>query len=179
MIAISHSYEKGNHVPQSNEKAQYWMKRAATAGTLDAVYALGEYYEKGRAGLVKDLKKAIELYERAAMSRNAGGWTSFSPAVDKLAALHMGRGGAQRNPTEALKWLHRSRKSSAKFDLGCLYRDGDGVEKNSTLAFEQFLKAAKKNHQRAIAEVIKAYGTGNGVPKDQKEADQWREKLRK
>ena len=179
MIQISHQYEKGKNRPKDPAKALYWMKKATTAGTLDAHYALAQYYENGSAGLEKNIEQAIKWYEKAAMSRSAGGgWTSYTPAVDRLASIHMGHGASKRNPAKALRWLQRSKLPRSKYELACLYRDGEEVEQDLSRAFELFKNAASKGHQDAILEVVKALEKGSGVLPDKEKSETWRKKLK-
>ncbi|CEG70345.1 hypothetical protein RMATCC62417_06261 [Rhizopus microsporus] len=50
--------------------------------------------------------------------------------------------------------------------FGCLYRDGDGVEKNNEKAKEWFFKAYEKGNVDAIYNIGGMYRDGKAVKKD-------------
>lgn len=58
-------YLKGQGIPQNDEKAFYWTKRAAEHGDWDAQYNLGTFYEEG-TGVPRDLEQARSWYIAAA-----------------------------------------------------------------------------------------------------------------
>ena len=61
-------------------------------------------------------------------------------------------------------------------NLGYLYRNGIGVEKDLTKAFELNLKAANSGDSSAMFNVGKKYEMGIGIDKDTSKANYWLEK---
>ena len=61
----------------------------------------------------------------------------------------------------------------AQHQLGHLYENGTGVEKNTAKAFEWWLKAATQKHAAAQHNVGVAYEKGEGVPQDIGAAAEW------
>ncbi|WP_346187947.1 tetratricopeptide repeat protein [Rubritalea halochordaticola] len=176
MLELSGIYLRGRLVPRNQEKALLWAQRAVDADYIRGYYQLGLYYQKGWAGLKKDLDKAIELYQKAAMYKNASGWVSYPPAVESLAMVYLGRDGYKRDASKALRWLNFSQSPACKYELGCLYRDGEAVETDLEKAFALFKDAAKRGNKKAMVEVANAYREGHGVDVDQAEAKQWQDR---
>ena len=62
-------YENGRGVPQDNEKAIAWYRKAAEQGHAIAQCNVGWMYENGR-GVPRDYEKAIAWYRKAAEQGN-------------------------------------------------------------------------------------------------------------
>ena len=60
--------------------------------------------------------------------------------------------------------------------LGRMYQEGLGVDKNYTLAFDNYLKAAKLDIPNAQAQVAHLYSSGKGTGQDYKKAFDWLKK---
>ncbi len=179
MIRLSDLYDKGQHIPKDHKKALAWILKSTNAGELKAYHMAGLYYQEGRAGLKPDIKKAIHYYELAAISNSAGGgYSSFKPSIEKLASIHMGHQGGERNPKKALPFLFRSDHPQAQYDLAILYQNNEFLEKDLVQALNLFKKAASRGHKKAIQEVVKAYEIGLGIKKNQLMADKWKRKLK-
>lgn len=58
-------YEEGEVVEQDYMLAEYWYRKAADQGNMDAFLSLGHMYQLGR-GLEKNRIRAIDWYRRAA-----------------------------------------------------------------------------------------------------------------
>lgn len=58
------------------------------------------------------------------------------------------------------------------FQLGKLFREGSGVEKNRKIAFEFFEKASKFGHVEALRELGQyfRFGNGNGIDKNEEKS---------
>lgn len=88
-----------------------------------------------------------------------------SGAFDKKMAYMCFRHSAQR------------RHIRSQFYLGCFYKEGLGVEKNSTKAFIWWEKAALQGYPEAQYNLAYAYGNGDGVKKDESKAFYWYRKV--
>lgn len=81
----------------------------------------------------------------------------------------------KEDPIAQLKQKANMGDPKAQCELGVMYRDGKGVEKDEKQAFTWFMKAAHKsqNYPRGQFYVGRCYEYGNGVTKDCKEAVRW------
>ncbi len=61
----------------------------------------------------------------------------------------------------------------AQYNVGALYKDGKGVERNYSGAAYWYRKAAEKGHRRARSELGNLYLNGRGVPKNVIEGAAW------
>jgi TPR repeat protein len=66
--------------------------------------------------------------------------------------------------------------AKGQYDLGMKYESGDGVQKDSTLAFGLISKAAEQGYVDAQDNLGHRYENGDGVPKDDAQAVNWYEK---
>jgi TPR repeat protein len=74
---------------------------------------------------------------------------------------------------EDLLEFAKSGEASFQFDLGVIYRNGDGTPKNFEEAMKWFLKAANQGHSGAAAQLGQMYRLGEGTPKDLNESAKW------
>ena len=51
-------YDQGQGVPQDDEQAASWFRKAAEQGVAEAQYNLGKMYDEGR-GVPQDDKQAV------------------------------------------------------------------------------------------------------------------------
>ena len=74
---------------------------------------------------------------------------------------------------DVLKNLATQQNSNAQYELGHLYQQGDGVDKDPKQAFYWLEQAAENGHPKAKAEIAEAYLNGTGTPKDPEQAIYW------
>ena len=63
--------------------------------------------------------------------------------------------------------------AEAQFNLGSIYKKGNGVPKESEKAMEWYLKAAEQGYAEAQSNLGVLYANGEGVPKDAVKAVDW------
>lgn len=83
------------------------------------------------------------------------------------------------DPELATGWFFRAAEqgyADAQFNLGLMYANGEGVEKDMAQAVELFKKAAEQGHVDAQNNLGAMYFTGEGVDRDEKKAIEWFEK---
>ena len=68
---IAMMYANGEAVNVDYQQAAYWFGKAASQALPAAQYRLGEMYLFGRGGLIKNINKAIELFEKASENGDA------------------------------------------------------------------------------------------------------------
>lgn len=66
--------------------------------------------------------------------------------------------------------------AAACYQVALAYKNGEGVAKNLSTAFQYMKSAAEKGHTPAYIEVAKMYHGGRGVTKDRDVAEQWYQK---
>lgn len=121
--------------------AQTWSKdleKAAKKGDVTAQLAVGNAYFNGD-GVNADKEKAAQWYSKAALANSAEGkaklYSFHSKELEKLA----------KDDTEAL------------YQLGCLYFDGNGIEKDIKKGLKYLNKARKQNHPKAFEKMGSTY----------------------
>ena len=62
---------------------------------------------------------------------------------------------------------------AAQYNLGGMYRSGEGVPKDAAEAVKWYRKAADQGHAPAQLHLAHMYAKGEGVPKDEAEAYAW------
>lgn len=108
-----------------------WMSHLAESGDSEAMFELGDMYERGNCTAV-DEPKALKWFQKAAESGN-------SAAFSSLGAAYYSRNHPDRATYEnALWWLSRG---AARFEarsfyfLGLMYLQGKGVRPNDQEVF--------------------------------------------
>ena len=100
-----------------------------------------------------------------------------SDAQFKLGNMyHDGKGVAQQDYSEALKWYRKAAdqgNANAQFKLGLMCAEADGVLQNYAEAVKWYRKAAEQGIEGAQYNLGLMYSTGQGVPQDNAEADKW------
>ncbi|KAJ3361640.1 hypothetical protein GGF32_007108 [Allomyces javanicus] len=101
-------------VPQSDDQAFEWMKRAAESGLVKAFFALGYFYEEG-IGTPGDPKLALEWYQRALAKGDKRAGPKISALKQVVAGsatmATLGRRRAQPAPPETENERERIRKA--------------------------------------------------------------------
>jgi TPR repeat protein len=76
----------------------------------------------------------------------------------------------------AAEWYRQAAEqghTGAQNQLGNLYSEGLGIEKDPLRALQWYRKAADQGHMTSMANIGNAYYEGNGVTQDYKEAARW------
>jgi TPR repeat protein len=81
--------------------------------------------------------------------------------------------GKPKTELEATKEKADQGDAIAQFNLGQMYREGEGVEKDAKEAFKWYQKAADQGLAIAQFSLGLMYGNGLGVEQDFKEAVKW------
>jgi TPR repeat protein len=80
------------------------------------------------------------------------------------------------NYVETAKWWRKAAEQGyvkAEFNLGLLYKNGDGVTQNYAEAVKWFRKAAEQGQAEAQFNLGLMYDNGEGVTEDDAEAVKW------
>ncbi|MGH9685768.1 MAG: tetratricopeptide repeat protein [Candidatus Acidiferrales bacterium] len=163
-----YQYLYGRVLSASKRDAEAVAQYAAAdrAGYGFASFGLAELYEEG-AGVARNLGEAQRLYFRAG---NAGIADAFAEGGELYFYDN------PPNYVEAKSWFeHGAEGGSADGfdDLGWLYEEGYGVNKDVDKAFSLFNEAAKRGSAEGTYRVGVSYFWGLGVQKDRSAACQW------
>jgi len=154
----------------------------AEAGNAVAQYYLGICHTQGGMGIIKDYKKAVEWWKKAAEN-------GFIQAQLKLGTCYRrGSFGLPKDKKEADKWYKKAGESykkaaeegdpAAQYMLGVLYSRGHaGITRNSKEAFKWYKKAAENGNVTAQLMLGHCYATGMlGISKSNYDATKWYKK---
>ncbi|KAF9088993.1 hypothetical protein BGX23_006994 [Mortierella sp. AD031] len=189
-LGIGALYEDGRRAIEDNSQAVDWYRKGADEGQASAQFNLGRLYERGE-GVPQDYTLATTWYRKAA---NQG----YATAQVSIAALY--KNGRELPPKEmqahktvsatcitVLKvclgtilkpwsWYRKAADQGyvqAQFTIGVLYKLGQGVPQNYSLAVDWFRKAADQGHVDAQYDIGNMYMYGQGVPKNDAQASVW------
>ncbi|AQZ50953.1 Putative beta-lactamase HcpC precursor [Martelella mediterranea DSM 17316] len=126
--------------------ARGYFAEAFEDGNAEAGFLLARMLE-GALGGAADEKAALALYRKTAEA-------SFAPALNRMGLVYWrGEAGVARDPQAAAVFFEHAAvqgDANAAFNLGKLYLDGDGVEKDRTRAATLFRVAAEGDHVLAL-----------------------------
>ena len=118
-------YERGaGGLPQNNERARYWLSRAADQGDAWGAYDLGICYQVGRCA-PQDYRQAYAWFAKAAAQ-------NFGPAQCYIGFIHERGLGVPVDRQEALSWYLKAQSNG-----GC-----PGAQSPNTALFDSTLPAA-------------------------------------
>ncbi|CAH1385294.1 tetratricopeptide repeat protein [Candidatus Nitrotoga sp. M5] len=140
------------------------IRMHAESGDANAQYDLAWMYDTGGDDqiLAKDVRKAAEWYEKAAVQGHAKAQTG-------LGLLYVNGQGIPQDFVKGVDWLQKAAaqgEAEAQLNLGWLYRDKKGIPEDPTKALQWWQNAADRGfaHAQFILGVI--YNNGEIVPKD-------------
>jgi TPR repeat protein len=160
VLGVWHYNGKEGVALQDIDKAFSYFNSAAKQGHSTAQYFLAVMHRDGK-GCEKNLKTALGYFQQSA---DAG-------EVDAQIVLGIwyvcGKEGVVAKDYEkALVYFTQAalqKHSIAQFNLGILYRDGKGCEKNLKTALGYFQQSAEADDEDAQFELGAWYSTGNDV----------------
>lgn len=144
------------------------LRRAALEGNANAVYELGVRATDG-AGMARDHKLAIRLFERAAAAGSG-------PAQFRLGNMHEKGIGTARDAKMAMTWYRRAaEKGNAKamHNLAVLIAEGADGKPDYSDAAKLFRKAAEFGVRDSQFNLAILLGRGLGVEQDLLQSYTW------
>ena len=161
-----------NHTAAQNNLVRMYIK-AAEKGDFHAQRKLGWKYYNGE-GVVKDNKKAIKWYTKAAKQEIFG----CDKVQHNLAVIyHLSEG--EKDYKQAAKWYRKAAENNladSQYNLGFMHYYGTGVLKDYKEALKWYSKAAEQGTTLAQFSLGNMYVKGEGVLKDYKKAAKWYKK---
>lgn len=141
-------YSNGEGVKASDEKSYEWCRKAAEAGNAAGMYNLAYNYFEGEI-VEQDTATGLEWLMRAA----EGG---YPDAMYEAAGIYSERGDDKK----AFEFMLKATQTGhvrASNELGVMYYEGIGVEKNLRLALNCFEGAALFDDLDAILNLARYY----------------------
>ena len=153
--SLSTMYHEGDGVSQDDEKAFYWVAKAAAQGCTYSEYNLGYMYMNGN-GTLKDYEKAFYWYSIAAEKGHA-------PAQNSVGWMYRNGAGVDVDFEEAYIWFliasncslpcailaGKQRNSNALCNLGLMHIEGNGVPESKSEAAHWINLAYIQGSERA------------------------------
>ena len=172
LFILGNFYNSGEHLPKDDKKAfENWEKSAQLKdpnGLTNLAYA----YLEG-IGCEKDVRKAVELYKKAA--NNGSGFS----ANLLYSVYYYGKYGVKIDREMAKRYLLKAVELNEPwgyYNLGNAYFNGDMVDKSIEQAFVYIKKAADLGLVDACESIAYFYENGMGCDKDPNKAKEYRDK---
>jgi len=159
-------YAMGIGVEKDGKKAFEMHTLASGKGSKEALRGLGYCYEKGLGVQKSNLRKAVQMYQKAAEAGNATAWSDLANCV-------VNASGMSRNNQKAFLLFKKSASMGdavGNRKLGWCYVKGIGVEKDVKKGVNFYHRAADMGDSMAISSLGVCYAKGMGVKKDQVKA---------
>lgn len=168
MYNMGNLAERGVGVRQSDQDAFDWFYRAASAGHVGAMNALGIAYATGE-GVTRNPILALRWLLKAA--DNGSG-----EAMGNLGVAYFIGEGVPTNYRESARWFAKASalgNASAMNNLALMYEKGMGVSYNPDSAMELFKQAARAGFPLAMKNLGVLYEAGNTTAKSHLDAYAW------
>ena len=153
-------WELYENTPYEYDKIKM-LKAWAEAGDATAQYKLGTHY----FFFINNFTESFRWHRLAAEQGNVGGMFYMGLYADR-----------DENYTEALHWYRLAAEQGDEFaqiNIGCMYREGNGVSVDNSEAMRYFKMAAEKNNALAQYNIGIMYYRGYGVDVDYVESRKW------
>ncbi len=164
MRLLGEAYLTGDVLPLRPDRGREWLTQAAQAGDTTAMTTLGEAYLEG--SLEGDSSQGIRLITQAAEQDN-------EYAMILLGRAYREGSSVKRDLYKARQWLTQAQEAGhASATDALIYVQRDlGAEGD----IDALIAAARSGHPGAMADLAQAYLDGEGVGRDQEQAESWLE----
>jgi uncharacterized protein len=155
---------KGEGGATEISSATSWLEKGSSSESTLANLALGALLEEQG-----QTRKALELYERAAVSGS-------TEARFRLGQILLTGPQELQNPRKGAQWIMKAAEaghSEAQFNAGVLSLEGSGVEVNRDDALRWFLLASKSGDPEAQFQVGLLFEFGQSEEESKKKAVRW------
>jgi TPR repeat protein len=192
-LKLAHAYESGNGVPQDNQKAAVWCKKAAEQGDAAAQALLGFLYLTGQ-GVDRNKQEAVKWFHKAAFQGNG-------EAMFNLGASYYNGDGVSQDEDQAYAWFLLAKEAGSPpataavlreetaldagdinesyDDIGNMYDGGTDLPKDEQRAAKWFIKSAMRGDTSAQLAMADRFLNGIGVAQDFVEGKHWCEEASK
>lgn len=155
-------YVTGLGVIKDFTKATTWF-REASKDLAEAKFNMGLAYEAG-LGVKKNIQLAIHWYKKAIDTDN------YIPAYHNLGVIYQFVDGNHAEAVKYYKYAAGENFPLSQCNLGYLYLNGLGVNKDEKEAIRLFLASLEKNIPQAACHLGECFSLGIGVNQDNKSA---------
>lgn len=152
-------YSRGEGVPQDEEHAVAWWRKAAEQGLATAQNELGVALTDGRGVDEPDPVQAITWYRRAAAQ-------GLAVAQANLGLMYWNGLGVPQDDRKAIALFEEAAAKGlgwAQFYLGEAYEKGRGVNPNTRKAIDWYLMAAERDYTEAQYALGRMYSTSRNI----------------
>lgn len=158
-LFVARAYQKdcyGKDAKSRKKASVHWYKRAADAGNIDAQYELGVLYYKGKCGITRNLKKAIEWLGKAGIQGHFEGAMMVAYIYgDRLSANYKYTDGVAVDQDLSVKWCNVAGKiiegnAKLEYKVGKTIYGGRRGPKYKEDALYWIEKSADKNYGPAF-----------------------------
>lgn len=157
---LSTLYERGDGVDVDLRIANEYLIKAAEQNYLPAVNHLGEMYNIGRLDLEQDPQKAFDLFRQCSLAGYKKGKVNYAYCL----LYKVGNDGDYPLGFKMLTELaEKDGLPEAMYNLGKVYYDGYGTNKDIIRALYWLMKATEGNHLFAAKMLGDCYYDGIGV----------------
>jgi TPR repeat protein len=150
-LALGRAYQDGNGLPQNDELAANWYRKAAELGNAVAQSNLGTMYRTG-SGVEKNKEEAVKWYRKAARQ-------GYANAMFNLATAYYNGDGVPSNIFRAYDWFLLAQESGSSNAPGAVKRTADEI--------------GQKASTDALVEVAEMYEKGDELAQNRAEAARW------
>lgn len=169
--AIHYLKERKDEFDQLKEKWEQ-LKDKAEQGDIKALIEVARRYKDG-VGTAVNYEEARQLYEKAKKQGPAADQEAYAEALFSLAQMYQTNlikveeketekgkekeSGELQIAIELYQWADKKGHVGAVYELGKLYQNGEGVEKDEKIAIELYQRADERGHAGAAYELAKMY----------------------
>ena len=165
-----HAWKRSGDATEKFTEAYKWLQQAAQQRNPTAEYLCAILLEEG-LGVRQNTQKARDLYKRAADYGLAA--AKFALAV----MAHDDTAGPLQYTAEQVAWCRQAAEQEgflrAYRDLGRMYFDGNGVERDFAEAAKWYGLAAEHGDMEAQCALARMFDCGYGVPADPAQCANW------
>ena len=170
MVEAGQMLAAGKGAAEDTASAAAWFRRAADLGDANGMFFLGECFLNG-LGVGKDPARAVQWLTKAAENNNPYAMNLLGDLYKKGLP-----GVLDPNFAEAFRLFSAASGLGyldAQGNLGVLYINGQGVEKNEAAAVELFRDGAEKGNPSCMFFYAQSLENGDGTRKDPEAAKRW------
>lgn len=179
---VSNLLAEGDKLHDENDFAAaltYYLQ-AADLGNVNAMFRIGSIYYRGLdSSQQKDVRQALAWFQKAAER-------GYFYAMYYIGCMYRLGDGVFQDCNAAVTWFIRAiahnegnplLTSEAMMALGEMFCAGEGVAQNKKIGLSWYLTAAQAGQSMAAPMVARAYETGDGLPRNPREAARWKSKI--
>lgn len=169
MIRLTAIYAPNQEHHADKDKEVYWIQRAAEAGQKEGQFQLSQMYFKGY-GVERDENAAASWLQAAARNGHDGAQYEYGMT------LFRGLLGQEVNKELALEWIKlacRNENSAAFGFLGMAFLAGDGVTKDTEVAYSLLVESVRLGDDDAAFKLAEVFAGGGFGEQDVETALTW------